>query len=39
LTVTDEITREIVSLPLYPSMSDAQQARVIDVVRSFFGRS
>jgi dTDP-4-amino-4,6-dideoxygalactose transaminase len=36
LDVTETISREILTLPLYPSMSDSQQARVIDGVRTFF---
>ncbi len=36
LTETETAAREILSLPLYPTMSDACQQRVIDGVRSFF---
>jgi dTDP-4-amino-4,6-dideoxygalactose transaminase len=36
LKVTDMIVREILSLPLYPSMSNHDQDRVIEGVRSFY---
>ena len=36
LTVTEQIAREILSLPLYPSMPPAHQTRVVDGVCSFF---
>ncbi len=39
LEVTEQITREILSLPLYPSLSPSQQERVVKTVRSFFGKS
>ena len=39
LPMTDMLAREILSLPLYPSLPPDQQERVIDAVRSFFGRS
>jgi dTDP-4-amino-4,6-dideoxygalactose transaminase len=39
LAVTEQITREILTLPLYPSMPAGHQARVIESVRSFFGAS
>lgn len=38
LTVTETIAREIVTLPLFPSLSKYQQARVIASVRSYFGK-
>jgi dTDP-4-amino-4,6-dideoxygalactose transaminase len=38
LTETETIAREIVTLPLFPSLSQDQQARVIASVRAFFGR-
>jgi dTDP-4-amino-4,6-dideoxygalactose transaminase len=38
LTVTETITREILTLPLFPSMTKDQQARVISSVRSYFGK-
>lgn len=37
LIVTDAVAREIVTLPLFPSLSQDQQARVIDSIRSYFG--
>ncbi len=39
LELTERIKQEILTLPLFPSMSMAQQARVIDAVRSFFEKS
>ena len=39
LPVTETITREILTLPLFPSMTKAQQARVISSVRSYFGKN
>jgi dTDP-4-amino-4,6-dideoxygalactose transaminase len=39
LSVTDKISAEILSLPLYPSLTVINQQRVIDAVRSFFGRA
>ena len=39
LTVTDAIVPQILTLPLFPSMSNDQQARVIAAVRSFFDKS
>jgi dTDP-4-amino-4,6-dideoxygalactose transaminase len=36
LALTEQIAREILTLPLYPSMPTAHQARVVDGVRSFF---
>jgi len=36
LVVTETLSHEILTLPLFPSMSTAQQTRVIDAVRSFF---
>jgi dTDP-3-amino-3,4,6-trideoxy-alpha-D-glucose transaminase len=39
LTVTETIVGEILTLPLYPSLSSEQQARVIKGVRTFFGKS
>jgi dTDP-4-amino-4,6-dideoxygalactose transaminase len=38
LTVTETVAREIVTLPLFPSLSKYQQARVIASVRSYFGK-
>jgi perosamine synthetase len=37
--VADRIHRRGVSLPIYPSLSEADRARVIGAVRSFFGYS
>jgi dTDP-4-amino-4,6-dideoxygalactose transaminase len=37
LAVTDAICREIVTLPLYPSMPTESQDRVISAVRAFYG--
>jgi dTDP-4-amino-4,6-dideoxygalactose transaminase len=39
LTVTEAIGEEILSLPLYPSMGSDACDRVIEAVRSFFGKS
>jgi dTDP-4-amino-4,6-dideoxygalactose transaminase len=39
LTVTEAIGEEILSLPLYPSMGSDACDRVIETVRSFFGKS
>lgn len=36
LATTERISGEILTLPLYPSLSDAQQERVIAAVHSFF---
>jgi dTDP-4-amino-4,6-dideoxygalactose transaminase len=38
LTVTETVAREIVTLPLHPSLAQDQQARVIASVQAFFGR-
>jgi dTDP-4-amino-4,6-dideoxygalactose transaminase len=38
LEMTDTIVREILSLPLYPSMSRQDQDRVITGVRAFYGK-
>jgi dTDP-4-amino-4,6-dideoxygalactose transaminase len=35
LPVTEEVAATCLSLPIYPEMSDAQQDRVVDVVRQF----
>jgi dTDP-4-amino-4,6-dideoxygalactose transaminase len=35
--VAERLAREVVSLPIYPHMDDAQVGRVIEGVRSFFG--
>ena len=39
LAITEQISREILTLPLYASMPASHQARVIDSVRSFFQAS
>jgi len=39
LAVTDWLAREILTLPLYPSMPAAYQTRVVDAVRAFFASS
>jgi dTDP-4-amino-4,6-dideoxygalactose transaminase len=33
--VADRVTAEVVSLPLYPSLSDAAQAAVLSAARTF----
>ena len=38
LPVTERICRQILSLPLYPELSDADVERVIAAVRGFFAR-
>ncbi len=37
LAVTEKIANEILTLPLFPSMTADQQARVIEAVRGFYG--
>ncbi len=37
LPVTEAVVGEILSLPMYPELTDDQVARVIDAVRGFFG--
>jgi dTDP-4-amino-4,6-dideoxygalactose transaminase len=39
LPVSERLTKQVVSLPIYPQMDDGQVNRVIEGVRSFFGRS
>ena len=39
MPLTESLTRVILSLPLYPELSDADQDRVIAAVRGFFQRS
>lgn len=36
LPVTEAAMRSVLSLPVYPELTDAQQDRVIDVVRAFY---
>jgi dTDP-4-amino-4,6-dideoxygalactose transaminase len=36
LKVTEMVAREILSLPLYPSLPIESQRRIIDAVREFF---
>ena len=36
LPVTERLSRRILSLPIYPELSDAEADRVVDVVRDFF---
>ncbi|MBI3512914.1 MAG: DegT/DnrJ/EryC1/StrS family aminotransferase [Proteobacteria bacterium] len=38
LPVTETVVGEILSLPMYPELTDAQVGRVIDAVRGFFAR-
>ena len=38
LPVTEQLCGQILSLPLYPELSDAEVDRVIDAVRCFFRR-
>ncbi|WP_186776773.1 DegT/DnrJ/EryC1/StrS family aminotransferase [Streptomyces salinarius] len=38
LPVTSRVAKEIFSLPMYPSLSDAEQERVIETVRDVAGR-
>jgi dTDP-4-amino-4,6-dideoxygalactose transaminase len=38
LAVTERLQGEILSLPLFPSMTGEQQNRVIEAVRAFFGK-
>ncbi|HET9291102.1 MAG TPA: DegT/DnrJ/EryC1/StrS family aminotransferase [Actinomycetes bacterium] len=39
LPVTEAWAAECLSLPLYPELTEAQQDRVIEVIRSFFGQA
>ena len=39
LPVTEAWAAECLSLPLYPELTDAQQDRVVEVVRGFFAAS
>ncbi len=39
LTVTETVAREVLTLPLFPSLSEGQQARVITSLRSYFGKA
>ncbi len=39
LPVSERLTKRVVSLPIYPQMDDGQVNRVIEGVRSFYGRS
>ena len=39
LTVTETVAREVLTLPLFPSLSEDQQARVITSLRSYFGKA
>ena len=38
LPVTERVCQQILSLPIYPELSDADVERVIATVRSFFAR-
>ena len=38
LPVTDRLCRQVLSLPIYPELSDADADRVIAAVRDFFGK-
>jgi dTDP-4-amino-4,6-dideoxygalactose transaminase len=35
--VTERLANEILSLPIYPDLTDGEQARVVEAVRSFYG--
>ncbi len=37
LPATEEAMRTVISLPVYPELTDAQQDAVVDAVRGFFG--
>ena len=37
LPVTEEAMRTVISLPVYPELTDAQQDAVVDAVKEFFG--
>jgi dTDP-4-amino-4,6-dideoxygalactose transaminase len=39
LTVTETVAREVLTLPLFPSLSEDRQARVITSLRSYFGKA
>ena len=39
LPVTETVAATCLSLPLYPEMTEAQQERVVAVIRSFFAAS
>ncbi|MCP4549024.1 MAG: DegT/DnrJ/EryC1/StrS family aminotransferase [bacterium] len=36
LPVTERLTEEVLSLPIYPELTDEQQVFVVDVIREFF---
>jgi dTDP-4-amino-4,6-dideoxygalactose transaminase len=36
LPVTEQAMTEVISLPIYPELTDAQQDEVIDAVREFY---
>ncbi len=36
LTVTEQVTREIISLPMFPELAEAEIQRVVDGIESFF---
>ncbi|MCS6809634.1 MAG: DegT/DnrJ/EryC1/StrS family aminotransferase, partial [Candidatus Kapabacteria bacterium] len=36
--VAEKAARECLSLPIYPELTEAQQQRVVDVIRDFFRR-
>jgi dTDP-4-amino-4,6-dideoxygalactose transaminase len=38
LTVTEKLAGEILSLPIYPSLSNGEVDRVVGAVRAFFGK-
>jgi dTDP-4-amino-4,6-dideoxygalactose transaminase len=38
LESTEQLAREVLSLPMYPELGEARLARVVDVVRDFFER-
>lgn len=37
LPASDTLCRQVISLPVFPELSDLEQERVIDAVRAFFG--
>jgi dTDP-4-amino-4,6-dideoxygalactose transaminase len=38
LPITERLCSEVLSLPIFPELTDAQQQRVIEVLRSVVGQ-
>jgi dTDP-4-amino-4,6-dideoxygalactose transaminase len=37
LSVSDQLSREVISLPIFPELSDSEQERIIEAVHEFLG--